>query len=99
VQDAVVVNGEGESTKLNGQFEEIQVEDEEEEDGDDRPHNGAEAYENLVKSLEAECENDYLKEIADDEDDSQIDETFNLIDSNMLDPSIAFSRETESIFQ
>lgn len=90
----IIVNGEVESTKLNGQLEEIL----EVVDGDDqqRPHNGAEAFENLVKSLGADCEADYMKEIT---DDSQIDENFGLIDSNMLDSSIAFSRESERIFQ
>jgi hypothetical protein len=100
-----IVNGDdegGDSTKMNGQFEEMQVDEEgiEEDDDDDRPHNGAEAYENLVKSLEAECENEYMKELAGEVEDSQIDESFRLIDSSsMLDPSIAFSRETEGIFQ
>ncbi|KAG5683835.1 hypothetical protein PVAND_013098 [Polypedilum vanderplanki] len=88
-----LINGEDESTKLNGQFEEIQVEEDVEVE-DDRPHNGAEAYENLVKSLEAD---DYMKEITgEEEEDSQIDENFRLIE---LDPSMAFSRETEGIFQ
>lgn len=45
-----------------------------------QPQNGAEAYENLVKSL-TECDSDYMKDIS---DDVQMDENFGLIDSNIL---------------
>lgn len=65
----------------NGQF----IEDSQ------RSHNGAEAYENLVKSL-TECDTEYIKE------DTQIDENFQLIEGNMLE-TIAFSRESEGLFQ
>lgn len=52
------------------------------------PRNGAEAYENLVKSL-TECESDY-KDIT---DEAQMDENFGLIDeANILD-TFGFTRE------
>lgn len=73
------VNGEEiEESLANGQFEE---------------HNGAEAYENLVKSL-TECDSDYMKEMS----EAQMEENFGLIDSNMLE-TITFNRESEGLFQ
>lgn len=53
-------------------------------DAEQRPQNGAEAYENLVKSLEEDCESDFMvKDIA---DDPQIDENFGLmVDGNLID--------------
>ncbi|KAL7028022.1 hypothetical protein ACKWTF_005695 [Chironomus riparius] len=86
-----IINGDDDSTKLNGQFEEIQMQEEE-----IRTHNGAEAYENLVKSLEADCESEYIKELA---DDSQIEENYGFIDGNILDSSNAFTRESERLYQ
>lgn len=59
----------------------------------ERGHNGAEAYENLVKSL-AECDSDYMKDMS----ESQMEENFGLIDSNMLE-TITFNRESEGLFQ
>lgn len=70
-------------TLENGQFD---IEEEE------RGHNGAEAYENLVKSL-TECDGDYMKDMS----ETQIEENFGLIDSNMLD-TITFNRESEGLF-
>lgn len=76
------INGEEiEETLANGDFE-IQ----------ERGHNGAEAYENLVKSL-TECDSDYMKDMT----ESQIDENFGLIDSSMLE-TITFNRESEGLF-
>jgi hypothetical protein len=75
------------STRINGQFESEIVER-------DVSHNGAAAYENLVKSLEAECENEYMKEIT---EDPQIEENFGPFDGNILE-SIAYSRESEGLF-
>lgn len=49
--------------------------------------NGAEEYENLVKSL-TECENDYLKGMPED-----ANENFNLIDT------ISYNRDSEELFQ
>lgn len=72
----------GESAELNGQAE-----------LERQPQNGAEAYENLVKSL-AECDSDYMKDIA---DDTPMDESFGLIDNNILD-SFNFTRDT-GLFQ
>lgn len=77
----VAVNGD-ESADLNGQIEQ-----------DRPPQNGAEAYENLVKSL-TECDTDYMKDIT---EDPQMDENFGLIDSNILD-SFGFTRES-GLFQ
>ncbi len=71
----------GEETIANGQF-----------DIEERGHNGAEAYENLVKSL-TECDGDYMKDMS----ETQIDENFGLIDSNMLE-TITFNRESEGLF-
>lgn len=71
-----------EETITNGQFE---IEEE-------RSHNGAEAYENLVKSL-TDCETDYMKDMSE-----AVDESFGLMDSNMLD-TITFNRESEGLFQ
>lgn len=65
---------------VNGQFVE-------------RSHNGAEAYENLVKSL-TECDTDYIKGIP----ESESENSFNLIDGNMLE-TISYSRESEGLFQ
>ena len=62
------------------------------EDLQERSHNGAEAYENLVKSL-TECDGDYMKEMSE-----QMDDNFGLIDSNMLE-TISFNRESEGLFQ
>lgn len=75
-------NGEESVVDLNGQVE-----------SERQPQNGAEAYENLVKSL-TECESDYMKDIA---DDPQMDENFGLIDNNILD-SFGFTRES-GLFQ
>ena len=86
-----IINGDDDSTKLNGQFEEIQMQEEE-----IRTHNGAEAYENLVKSLEADCESEYIKDLG---DDSQIEENYGFIDGNILDSSNAFTRESERLYQ
>lgn len=77
----VAVNGD-ESAELNGSV-----------DDDRPPQNGAEAYENLVKSL-TECDTDYMKDIA---EDAQMDESFGLIDSNILE-SFSFTRES-GLFQ
>lgn len=88
-----IINGDViDSTKLNGEFEDVQMQEEE-----IRTHNGAEAYENLVKSLEADCESEYIKELV---DDSQIiEENYGFIDGNILDSSNAFTRESERLYQ
>lgn len=78
-----IANGD-ESAEFNGQLEEEEVRP---------PQNGAEAYENLVKSL-TECDSDYMKDIA---DDAQMDENFGLIDGNILD-TFSFTRES-GLFQ
>lgn len=72
------VNGE-ESVELNGESEDER-----------QPQNGAEAYENLVKSL-TECDTDYMKEI----DEPQMDENFGL---TMIDENFAFTRDS-GLFQ
>lgn len=72
------VNGE-ENLDLNGQVEPERP-----------PQNGAEAYENLVKSL-TECDSDYMKEMAD-----ETDENFGLIDNNILD---TFNLRESGLFQ
>lgn len=78
--EPAIVNGE-ETVEMNGL---IDVEDVERP-----PQNGAEAYENLVKSL-TECESDY-KDI---NDEAQIDENFGLMDeANILD-TFGFTRES-----
>lgn len=75
----VTVNGE-ESEEVNGEVEEER-----------QPQNGAEAYENLVKSL-TECDTDYMKEI----DEPQMDdENFGL---TMIDENFTFTRES-GLFQ
>lgn len=79
---SATVNGEESVVDLNGQVE-----------SERQPQNGAEAYENLVKSL-TECDSDYMKDIA---DDPQMDENFGLIDNNILD-SFGFTRES-GLFQ
>jgi hypothetical protein len=77
------INGEEiEETLANGEFDDIE----------ERGHNGAEAYENLVKSL-TECDGDYMKDMS----ETQIEENFGLIDSNMLE-TITFNRESEGLF-
>ncbi|XP_070506098.1 BRCA2-interacting transcriptional repressor EMSY [Chironomus tepperi] len=86
-----IINGDDDSTKLNGQFEEVQLQEEE-----IRTHNGAEAYENLVRSLEADCESESIKEF---NDDIQIEENYGFIDGNILDSSNAFTRESERLYQ
>jgi hypothetical protein len=63
-------------------------------DQERQPQNGAEAYENLVKSL-TECDADYMKDIA---EDTQMDENFGLIDNGLLDQFSTFSRDT-GLFQ
>lgn len=77
-----VVNGE-ECVEVNGQL-----------DQDRQPQNGAEAYENLVKSL-TECDSDYMKDIA---EDTQMDENFGLIDDGTILETFGFTRET-GLFQ
>lgn len=72
----VILNGE-ENLEVNGEDER-------------QPQNGAEAYENLVKSL-TECDTDYMKEI----DEPQMDENFGL---TMIDENFAFTRES-GLFQ
>lgn len=74
------VNGD-ENVDINGLLEQ-----------DRPPQNGAEAYENLVKSL-TECESDYMKDIP---DDTQMDENFGL-DGTILD-TYGFTRES-GLFQ
>lgn len=77
------LNG-GTSGKLNG----LEVEN------DERPQNGAEAYKNLVKSLEEDCESDYL--VKDITDDTQIDENF----GGLMGLEFGFNnRESEGLFQ
>lgn len=66
-------------------------------DDEIRTHNGAEAYENLVKSLEADCETEYIKDMT---DDHQIEENYGFMDGNVLDTSNTFAaRESERLFQ
>lgn len=79
---SVSVNGE-EFVEVNGLVEQERT-----------PQNGAEAYENLVKSL-TECDNDYMKDIA---EDSQMDENFGLIDDGAILETFQFTRET-GLFQ
>lgn len=81
VEETPMVNGE-ETVDVNGQV-----------DSERQPQNGAEAYENLVKSL-TECDSDYMKDIG---DDPQIDENFGLIDNNILD-SFSFTPQS-GLFQ
>lgn len=76
------VNGD-ENADVNGMTEE-----------DRPPQNGAEAYENLVKSL-TECENDYMKDIP---DDTQMDESFGLIEDGTILDTYGFTRES-GLFQ
>lgn len=71
-----IVNGE-DNFELNGLVDVGLV--------DRPPQNGAEAYENLVKSL-TDCESDY-KDIT---DEAQIDDNFGLIDD-----TFGFTRESE----
>lgn len=73
-----VLNGE-DVVEVNGQV-----------DQDRPPQNGAEAYENLVKSL-TECDNDYMKDIA---EETQMDENFGLIDDGAILETFGFTRET-----
>jgi hypothetical protein len=75
------MNGD-ENVKVNGQVD------------DGRPQNGAEAYENLVKSL-TEGDGDYMKVIS---EDAREDENFGLIDGNILD-SFSFNRDSTGLFQ
>lgn len=63
-------------------------------DPERKPQNGAEAYENLVKSL-TECDNDYMKDIA---EDAQMDENFGLIDGAILD-TFGFGAPPSGLFQ
>lgn len=79
--DLPVLNGE-ESATVNGQDER-------------KPQNGAEAYENLVKSL-TECDGDYMKDIAEDAQD--MDENFGLIDEGNILETFGFTRES-GLFQ
>lgn len=83
-----IINGDDDSTKLNGQFEEVQIQEEE-----IRTHNGAEAYENLVKSL-TDSESEYIKS-----EDHSIEENYGFIDGNILDTSNSFTRESERLYQ
>lgn len=79
-----MVNGE-ETLEMNGQVEEER-----------QPQNGAEAYENLVKSLtECDTEADYMKEIS---EDARIDENFGLIDEGNILETFGFTRES-GLFQ
>jgi hypothetical protein len=78
--DAIVVDIQPQS-QLNGQLEEITAQ------------NGAEAYENLVKSLGAE---DYIKEMS---DEPQIDEIMDSSSNNIIDTTIKFTRNSEGVFQ
>lgn len=79
------VNGE-DSLDMNGQVEEER-----------QPQNGAEAYENLVKSLtECDTEADYMKEI--NEDEARMDENFGLIDEGNILETFGFTRES-GLFQ
>jgi hypothetical protein len=79
---ATIVNGE-EVADVNGS----------ESEQERVPQNGAEAYENLVKSL-TECDADYMKDIGDDQ---PMDENFGLIDSTMLD-SFGFTTRESGLF-
>lgn len=76
---AAIVNGE-EIVEVNGEVNEEER----------QPQNGAEAYENLVKSL-TECDTDYMKEI----DEPQMDENFGM---TMIDENFTFARES-GLFQ
>ncbi|CRK96489.1 CLUMA_CG009860, isoform A [Clunio marinus] len=75
------INGDG-GAEVNGQVNQERP-----------PQNGAEAYENLVKSL-TECDNDYMKDMV---DDSEMNENFGLIDGNILE-NFSFNRES-GLFQ
>lgn len=77
-----VVNGE-ECIEVNGEVEQNR-----------QPQNGAEAYENLVKSL-TECDNDYMKDMP---EDAQMEENFGLIDDGTILETFGFTRET-GLFQ
>lgn len=68
--DHIKLNGDAIVNELNG-----------ESDADEnmRSSNGAEAYENLVKSLTAD---DYMKEL---EEESIVDENFSIMESNIID--------------
>lgn len=84
MEEESVVNGE-ETLEMNGQVEEER-----------QPQNGAEAYENLVKSLtECDTEADYMKEIS---EDARIDENFGLIDEGNILETFGFTRES-GLFQ
>lgn len=77
------VNGD-DTLDINGQDEEER-----------QPQNGAEAYENLVKSLtECDTEADYMKEIS----EPRMDETFGLIDEGNILETFGFARES-GLFQ
>lgn len=78
-QQNVKVNGDMISTELNGEIE-VDVDDAR------APQNGAEAYENLVKSLT----DDYMKEI----DEETIEENFGLIEGNMIDQFPNFTSQS-----
>lgn len=84
IEEECAVNGD-ESLEMNGQVEEER-----------QPQNGAEAYENLVKSL-TECDNeaDYMKEI---NEEARMDENFGLIDEGNILETFGFSRES-GLFQ
>lgn len=84
VEAESVVNGD-ESLEMNGQVEEER-----------QPQNGAEAYENLVKSLtDCDTEAEYMKEI---NEDAQMDENFGLIDEGNILETFGFTRES-GLFQ
>lgn len=94
VEDATAKSSEEElaaiSVVKSGDIEDMNAQIDQER----QPQNGAEAYENLVKSL-TECDADYMKDIA---EDTQIDDNFGLIDNNILDQFSTFSRDT-GLFQ
>lgn len=71
----VSVNGD-DTGEINGQVESQER----------QPQNGAEAYENLVKSL-TECDGDYMKDIS---EDAQMDENFGLIDEGNILETFGF---------
>lgn len=72
-EDQIKLNGGVNSSELNGDS----VETDENVMRERASQNGAEAYENLVKSLT----DDYMKEM----EEESIEENFNIMDSNIID--------------
>jgi hypothetical protein len=99
VSEFVFLNHEGDATIKTADDEELSAINSANGEGitevNRQPQNGAEAYENLVKSLtECDAEEYAMKDIA---EDAQIDESFGL-DNTILDQFSTFSRDTE-LFQ